>query len=187
MKFPRQAELAQFVSKIQQQQALSAEELQAFAQLNAELAHWKNDCAKAVDEVVQQIVRHGITLAQLSARPELSHWSAPVARTAAPVALATDEGEEKKRRTRTPNPELVIFRIQPPGTKGAATLIHRNELPQKLGAKLQWLLEQPGELKDKLLACIDSTEAEAWLVNDEGQQFLVGAQRPRRRVQGQQA
>jgi len=73
MKFPKQAELEQLIGKIQQQQALSAEELQAFAQLNAELASWKTDCVKVVDEVVQQIVAYGITLDQLSARAELRH------------------------------------------------------------------------------------------------------------------
>lgn len=92
---------------------------------------------------------------------------------AAPAsASAPAESEEKRRRTRTPNPELVIFRIQPPGSKGAATLIHRNELPQKLGAKLQWLLSQEGELKAKLLGCVDSTAAEEYLANDEGQLFF---------------
>lgn len=171
MKFPKQAELEQLVSKIQQQQALSSEELQAFSQLNAELASWKTDCVKVVDEIVQQIVRHGITLEQLSARDELRNWAAPAA--AAPAsAPATAEGEEKKRRQRTPNPELVVFRIQPPGAKGAATLIHRNELPQKLGAKLQWLLEQPGELEDKLMGCVDSKAAEEYLASEEGQLFL---------------
>lgn len=169
MKFPKQAELEQLISKIQQQQALSAEELQAFAQLNAELASWKTDCVKVVDEVVQQIVAYGITLDQLSARAELRHWAAPAA---APVIQAPADEGRKERRQRTPNPELVIFRIQPPGAKGAATLIHRNELPIKLGAKLQWLLGQEGELKDKLLACVDSPEAGAYLANEEGQLFL---------------
>ena len=171
MKFPKQAELEQLVSKLQQQQALSAEELQAFAQLNAELASWKTDCVKVIDDIVQQIVRYGITLEQLSARDELRHWAAPVVAATAP-ASASVEGEEKKRRQRTPNPELVIFRIQPPGSKGAATLIHRNELPQKLGAKLQWLLAQEGDLKDKLMACADSQQAEQYLANEEGQLFL---------------
>jgi hypothetical protein len=171
MKFPKQGELQQLVSKLQQQQALSAEELQTFAQLNTELASWKTDCVKVVDEIVQQIVRYGVTLEQLSAREELRHWTAPMA--AAPSSRQEPaESEEKKRRTRTPNPELVIFRIQPPGAKGAATLIHRNELPIKLGAKLVWLLEQPGELKDKLMGCVDSQDAEAYLVNEEGQLFL---------------
>ncbi|MEN9903442.1 MAG: hypothetical protein RLZZ555_7 [Pseudomonadota bacterium] len=173
MKFPKQAELEQLVSKIQQQQALSAEELQSFAQLNAELASWKTDCVKVIDEIAQQIVRYGITLEQLSAREELRHWARPLAAAASPGrGQEPAEGEDKKRRQRTPNPELVIFRIQPPGAKGAATLIHRNELPQKLGAKLQWLLEQEGELKDKLMGCIDSKEAEQYLVNEEGQLFL---------------
>lgn len=176
MKFPKQAELEQILGKLQQQQALSADELQVFAQLNGELASWKTDCVKVVDEIVQQIVRYGITLEQLSARDELRHWARPVAATAAaanPVrAPEPAEGGEKKRRTRTPNPELLIFRIQPPGAKGAATLIHRNELPQKLGAKLAWLLEQPGDLKDKLLGCVDSQDAEAYLANEEGQLFL---------------
>lgn len=173
MQFPKQAELAQLVSKLQQQQALSADELQAFAQLNAELASWKTDCVKVIDEIVQQIVRYGITLEQLSARDELRHWAAPVVAATAPAsASVAGDGEERKRRQRTPNPELVIFRIQPPGAKGAATLIHRNELPQKLGAKLAWLLEQPGELKDKLLACVNSKQAEEYLANEEGQLFL---------------
>ena len=173
MKFPKQAELEQILGKLLQQQALSAEELQAFAQLNAELASWKTDCVKVVDEIVQQIVAYGITLEQLSARDELRHWARPVAAAASPVrASEPAEGDEKKRRTRTPNPELVIFRIQPPGAKGAATLIHRNELPQKLGAKLVWLLEQPGDLKDKLRGCVDSQDAEAYLANEEGQLFL---------------
>jgi hypothetical protein len=118
-------------------------------------------------------VRYGITLEQLRARDELRHWAAPVVTMAAPAsASAPAESEEKRRRTRTPNPELVIFRIQPPGSKGAATLIHRNELPQKLGAKLQWLLSQEGELKAKLLGCVDSTAAEEYLANDEGQLFF---------------
>ncbi len=173
MKFPKQAELEQLVSKLQQQQALSAEELQAFAQLNAELASWKTDCVKVIDDIVQQIVRYGITLEQLGAREELRHWAAAaVAQHATAGASAPNEGEEKKRRQRTPNPELVIFRIQPPGSKGAATLIHRNELPQKLGAKLQWLLAQEGDLKDKLMACADSQQAEQYLANEEGQLFL---------------
>ncbi len=171
MKFPRQTELERLVSKIQQQQALGVEELQAFAQLNAELASWKTDCVKVVDEIVQQIVAYGITLEQLSARDELRHWARPAAVSSVHAPEPAGSGE-KKRRTRTPNPELVILRIQPPGAKGAATLIHSNELPQKLGAKLQWLLEQPGELNDKLMACVDSQEAEAWLANDEGRLFL---------------
>ncbi len=171
MKFPKQSELEQLVHKLQNQEALSVEELQAFAQLNTELASWKTDCVQVVDEIVQQIVRYGITLEQLSARDELRHWAAPVVAATAP-ASASVAGEEKKRRQRTPNPELVIFRIQPPGAKGAATLIHRNELPQKLGAKLQWLLEQPGDPKDKLLGCVDSKAAEEYLANDEGQLFL---------------
>lgn len=169
MKFPRQAELEQLVRKIQQQQALSAEELRTFTQLNAELSSWKTDCVKVIDDIVSQIVTYGITLDQLTSRAELSHWTAPAA---APVTRAEVEENRKERRQRTPNPELVIFRIQPPGAKGAATLIHRNELPQKLGAKLLWLLQQQGELKDKLLACVDSKEAEAYLVNEEGQLFL---------------
>jgi len=173
MKFPKQAELEQILGKLLQQQALSAEELQAFAQLNAELASWKTDCVKVIDEIVQQIVAYGITLEQLSARDELRHWARSVAAAASPAQASEPvEGDEKKRRTRTPNPELVIFRIQPPGAKGAATLIHRNELPQKLGAKLVWLLEQPGDLKDKLLGCVDSQDAEAYLANEEGQLFL---------------
>ena len=173
MKFPKQAELEQILGKLQQQQALSAEELQAFAQLNAELASWKTDCVKVVDEIVRQIVAYGITLEQLSARDELRHWTRPVAAAASPIrASEAAEGDDRKRRTRTPNPELVIFRIQPPGAKGAATLIHRNELPQKLGAKLVWLQEQPGDLKDKLLGCVDSQDAEAYLANEEGQLFL---------------
>lgn len=169
MKFPRQTELEQFVSKIQNQQALSAEELQTFTQLNAELSTWKTDCVKVVDDIIQLIVSHGITLDQLTARAELRHWATP---DAAPVAWVEAEAGRKERRQRTPNPELVIFRIQPAGAKGAATLIHRNELPQKLGAKLQWLLQQEGDLKDKLLACVDSKEAEAYLANEEGQLFL---------------
>lgn len=173
MKFPKQAELELLVSKLQNQEALSAEELQSFTQLNAELASWKTDCVKVVDEIVQQIVRYGITLEQLSERDELRHWAAPVAAVAVQASASTPaEGDEKKRRQRTPNPELVIFRIQPPGAKGAATLIRRNEMPQKLGAKLLWLLEQEGDLKDKLLACVESKEAEAYLVNEEGQLFL---------------
>ncbi len=169
MKFPKQAELELLVSKIQNQEALSAEELQAFTQLNAELSSWKTDCVKVVDDIVQQIVTYGITLDQLTTRAELRHWAAPVA---APVARVEADENRKERRQRTPNPELVIFRIQPPGAKGAATLIHRNELPPRLGAKLQWLLQQEGELKDKLQACIDSKQAEEYLANEEGQLFL---------------
>ena len=173
MKFSKQVELEALMSKVHKQEALTAEELQTFVQLNAELASWKTDCTKVLDEVVQQIVRYGITLEQLREREELQHWTAQAHMPATSAGVAAkNEGEERKRRQRSPNPELVIFRIQPPGVKGAATLIHRNELPQKLGAKLQWLLSQEGELKDKLLGCVDSKAAEEYLANDEGQLFF---------------
>lgn len=68
MKFLKQVELEALLSKVHKQEALSSEELQAFVQLNAELASWKTDCTKVLDEVVQQIVRYGITLEQLRAR-----------------------------------------------------------------------------------------------------------------------
>ena len=182
MKFPKQAELQQLVAKIQQQEALSAEELSLLTQLNGELSTWKTDCVKVLDEVVGKIVAYDITLEQLASRPELRHWSRPTVALPSSDVAATDGAEAKKRRSRIPNPELVIFKIQPPNAKGAPTSIHRGELPIKMGAKLEWLLKQDGELEAKLMACVDSDEARAYLANEEGQLFLgklvnwIGAQ-----------
>ena len=172
MKFPRQTELDKLVAKIQQQEALSVEELSLLTQLNSELSTWKTDCIKVLDEVVGKIVAYGITLEQLTSHSELSHWSRPSV--TLPSANVTVEGgaETKKRRSRIPNPELVIFKIQPPNAKGAPTSIHRGELPVKMGAKLEWLLKQEGELEAKLMACVDSDEARAYLANEEGQVFM---------------
>jgi len=174
MKFPKQAELEKLVSKIQNQEALGAEELLALTQLNAELSTWKNDSIKVVDEIVGKIVAHGITLDQLCSRQELKHWSAPSAISPSPRAEAESDAEVevKKRRTRISNPELVIFKIQPPNSKGAATSIHRGELPIKMGAKLEWLVKQDGDLETNLMACADSDEARAYLANEEGQLFI---------------
>jgi hypothetical protein len=66
----------------------------------------------------------------------------------------------------------VVFKIQPPNAKGAPTSIHRGELPIKMGAKLEWLLKQEGDLESKLMACVESDEARAYLANEEGQIFM---------------
>ena len=174
MIFPKQTELDLIINKLKSQEALSLEELQTFSQLNQELSTWKTERVKVIDDIVNQIVTYGITLDQLASHADLKSWAVPRASMASEAISKASviDGDGKKRRTRTPNPELVIFKIQPPGAKGAATLIHRGEVPQKLGAKLQWLLDQEGELKDKLMARVDSPEAQEYLANEEGQAFL---------------
>ena len=177
MKFPKQAELEKLVGKIQNQEALSTEELAALTQLNAELSAWKTDSIKVVDELVQKIVAHGITLDQLCARAELSHWSVPAVISPDSSAATGSEVDgaapaKKKRQPRTANPELVIFKIQPPNAKGAPTSIHRGELPLKMGAKLEWLVQQEGDLEAKLMACADSDEARTYLANQDGRDFM---------------
>lgn len=169
MNFPKQAELNRLLDKLKGQQALSFEELQSFTQLNQELSTWKTDYEQVLQGIVNKIVTHGITLGQLMSRDELRHWRTVAAVPTEPKALA---GMPSERRKRTSNPELVIFKIQPPGAKGAPMTIHRGELPQKMGAKLEWLVKQEGELKDNLLACVDSDEAREYLANEDGQMFL---------------
>ncbi len=172
MKFPKQAELDRLVNQIQRHEALNHEELLVLTQLNAELATWKTDCIKVVDEIVSQIVAYDITLEQLLSRQELRHWVMSPAPAAGTSAGVMEGAQEKKRRTRTANPELVIFKIQPQGAKGAPTAIHRGELPAKMGAKLQWLLQREGDLESNLMACVDSDEARAYLANEEGRIFF---------------
>jgi hypothetical protein len=169
MNFPKQAELDRFLDKLKGQQALSLEELQSFSQLNQELSTWKTDCEQILQDIVSKIVTHGITLDQLVSRDELRHWRTVAAVPTEPKAFA---GIPSERRKRTPNPELVIFKIQPPGAKGAPTAIHRGELPAKMGAKLQWLLQREGDLESNLMTCVDSDEARAYLANEEGKIFL---------------
>ena len=180
MKFPKQAELEKLIGKIQKQEALSAEELADLTQLNTELSNWKNDSIEVLNELVQKIVSYGITLDQLCARAELKHWSAQSVNSPRTSEAAGKEAEDalegeapaKKRRPRTVNPELVIFKIQPPNAKGAPTSIHRGELPLKMGAKLEWLVQQEGDLEAKLMACADSDEARTYLANQDGREFM---------------
>ncbi len=178
MKFPKQAELEALIGKIQKQEALSAEELMALTQLNTELSNWKSDSIKVVDGLVKTIVDYGITLDQLCARDELKHWSVPSVSTSGSNAAAASEAEaeapaKKKRQPRTANPELVIFKIQPPNAKGAPTSIHRGEVPLKMGAKLEWLVKQEGDLEAKLMKCAASDEARTYLANQDGLDFMT--------------
>lgn len=172
MKFPKQAELEELIAKIQQQEALSTEELLLLTQLNAELSSWNTDSIKVVDDIVSKIVAYDITLEQLTSHPELRHWSMPPVTLPSANVVTGGGAETKKRRARIPNPEMVVFKIQPPNAKGAPTSIHRGELPIKIGAKLEWLLKQEGDLESKLMACVESDEARAYLANEEGQIFM---------------
>ena len=92
---------------------------------------------KVIDDIVNQIVAYGITLDQLTAHAELKHWAVPRTSMASEAigkasVIGGDDGEGKKRRTRTLNPELVIFKIQPPGAKGAPLMIHRGAVLPRL-------------------------------------------------------
>lgn len=125
-----------------------------------------------LDEGVNHIVTHGITLDQLVSRPELKDWAAPARMPSISGLQESADDGEKKRRQRTPNHELVIFRIQPPGAKGALLMIHRGVVPTKDGSKLEWLVKQDGELRDKLMSTVDAEAAREYLANEEGQLFL---------------
>lgn len=86
-------------------------------------------------------------------------------------AVASDSGEQKTRKTRTPKEGLLLIEIQPPGAKGgAARILKGDKLPaQGIGAKMLWLAQQPGDLAENLMAkSVKSQEVQDYLASDEG-------------------
>ena len=104
--------------------------------------------------------------------------------TAASASTTESEEEKKQRKTRTVKEGLVLFEIQPPNSKGGATKIYKAELvdgkatPEfpmagkhpNPGAKMLWLFQQEGDLRDNLMSYkVDSTEVANYLESEEGQ------------------
>ena len=76
--------------------------------------------------------------------------------------------DKKIRKPRTPNVGLVLFAVQPPESKGAATLIVKGRNPV-MGKKIDTLRTDKKDIRSKLLGYkIDSEEVNTYLASSEG-------------------
>jgi hypothetical protein len=94
-------------------------------------------------------------------------------------APKSNDGGSSTRKTRTPKAGTALFTVQPPGSKGAAkTIMKEDGIPEDdapIGAKLVWLVEQSGDIKANLMAHqADNTEAKIFLASKEGKDFING-------------
>lgn len=95
-------------------------------------------------------------------------WKMPGATSS---SVQSADGATKTRKTRTTKEGTILFEIQPPKAKGAATRILKGDPFPALGigTKLVWLFQQEGDLAENLMARkANNPEVDAYLATDEG-------------------
>jgi hypothetical protein len=145
--------------------------------LNQKKETFKIEREGKVSEVKQAIVTLSMTFAEVMATNDngVQHFSKDTFLAFAKaqgwlnqVIASLDKKPTKQAKTKD---GLLLFEVQPPKAKGPSTKIYKGDaFPLNgIGAKLVWLVQQEGNLKDNLMNhCSDSAETLEYLGTDEG-------------------